>query len=167
MNRRATTAAIAGAAYAVLAGAGCGSISLRGSEARTPILFGPVACIGCASEPSGGAAAPTVAARVRERELAIAMFAGKTTHDTVPLDLAATTAISDPCREDLHVSSVHAGTWGFDVPLLFGMTDTWVEVQSSRAAVPNGSCGPVPWPSAGPDGIVGAAPEMPRNGTRP
>jgi hypothetical protein len=165
MSRRA--AALAGAACALLAGAGCSSISLRASEARTPILLGPVECIGCAPEPGRGAAPPTVAGGVRERELAIGMFGGRPTHGAVPLDVAATNAVPDPCREDLHVSSIHAGTWTLHVPLVFAMTNAWVDVQASRTAVPSGTCGPTPWPSAGPAGIVGAAPETPRDGSRP
>jgi hypothetical protein len=131
-----------------------------------PILLGPVACIGCAPEPGRGAAAPTVAAFGREREIAIAMLAGKVADGTAPLDVVATRAVSDPCREDLHVSGVHAGTWGVNVPVLFGMMNTWIEVQASRVAVPNGACGPAPWPSAGPAGIV-APPEKSRDGGRP
>jgi hypothetical protein len=153
VSPRATTAAIAGAACAVLAGGGCTSISLRASEARTPILLGPVACIGCAPEPGKSAAPPTVTGRVREREYIIVGL-DDVKHDTAPLDLAATRAIPDPCREDLHVSGIHTGTWSFHVPLLFGIGNTWVDVQASRAAVPGGTCGPPPWPSSGPDGIV-------------
>ena len=43
-------AAIAGAAFVVLAGAGCTSLSLRASEARTPICSVP--CRACAARPS-------------------------------------------------------------------------------------------------------------------
>src|SRR4029077_7299318 len=133
VSPRATTAAIAGAACVVLAGAGCSSISLRASEARAPILVGPVACIGCAPEPGRAAAPPTVAGGVREREWAVDLspfYPGQTTRDTAPLDVAATKAVSDPCREDLHVASIHTGAWGFGVPLLFGMSNAWVDVQA-------------------------------------
>jgi hypothetical protein len=167
MSPRVTTSAIAGAACAVLAAAGCSAVSLHASEARAPILLGPVACIGCAPEPGRGAAPPTVSGGVRQRELIVGMFGGIHPGDTKPLDVAATKAVADPCREDLHVSSIHSGAWSFMVPLGFGVGDTWVDVQASRAPVPNGTCGGAPWPSSGPTGIVVAAPEKPREGTRP
>jgi len=142
MSPRALTAAIAGA---VLAGAGCASISLRASEARTPIVLGPVACIGCAPEAARVAAPPTVHGGVRERQYIFPIpgsYGDKIVRETMPLEVAATKVISDPCREDLHVDGIHTGTWGFDVPILFGIGDVWVDVQASRAAVPNGTCGP-------------------------
>ncbi|HXU03750.1 MAG TPA: hypothetical protein VN903_22445 [Polyangia bacterium] len=157
MSPRWTAAAIAGVTGAVLAAAGCTSITLRASEARTPVLLGPVACIGCAPEPGRVAAPPTVAGGVHEREYVIATFPSgaldRITDDTVPLDVAATTAVADPCREDLRVAAVHAGTWSFHVPLIFGIANTWIDAQASRAAVPNGVCGVAPWPSVGPTGI--------------
>ena len=144
MSPRALTAAIVGAAFTALGGAGCTSISLRASEARTPILLGPVACIGCAPEPARGAAPPTVDGVVHERQYIfpiLGSYADKIVRETTPLEVSATKVISDPCREDLHVDGIHTGTWGFDVPILFGIEDVWVDVQASRAAVPNGTCG--------------------------
>jgi hypothetical protein len=158
MRARAITTAVVAAACAMLSGTGCTSLSLRASEARPPILLGPVACIACAPEPARVASGPTVVGGAREREYAVSVYpAGaldRVTHDAVPLDVAATRAVPDPCREDLRVSSIRAGTWSFHLPLLFGIGNTWVDVQASRAAVPNGSCGPAPWPSSGPAGIL-------------
>jgi hypothetical protein len=167
VSPRATKAALAGTACAVLASAGCTSFSLRASEARMPILLGPVACIGCAPEPGRGAAPPTVTGSVHEREYVIAQMDG-IRRDTAPLDVAATKAVPDPCREDLHVSRIHSGAWFLQVvPLLIGFGNAWVEVQASRAVVPNGTCGPTPWPNSEPAGIVGVAPEQPRDRRRP
>ena len=145
-------------------------MSLRASEARTPILLGPVACIGCPSERVRAAASPTVAGGVREREYVFAMFASyadKVDRDSAPLDLAATQAIRDPCREDLRVSSIQTGTWTFHVPILFAMGDAWVDVQASRAAVPNGTCGRPASPSSGPAGSHDKATQKPRGGRGP
>ena len=168
MSARAITIAVAGAAAgAMLTGGGCTSFALRASEARAPILLGPVACIDCAPEPARGAPPPAVAGSARQREYVVAGVLDKITHDGTPLDLAATAAVADPCREDLHVSSIRAGTWSFHLPLLFGIENAWVDVQASRAAVPGGSCGPAPWPSSGPAGIVVAAPAEPRGAGRP
>jgi hypothetical protein len=86
---------------------------------------------------------------------------GSYTHDWGSLDLAVAKAVPDPCREDLHVSGIEAGTWIFSLPLLFVAEERWVDVQASAAAVPHGLCGPAPWPSSGPAGIVAASPEKP------
>src|SRR5262245_14472238 len=132
------------ATAALLAGAGCSSMSLRASEARAPILLGPTSCIGCAPEPARAAAPATVAGGVHQREYIVPIIGtygtAKVADDRVALDAAATKAVSDPCREDLRVSNIEAGTWSFDVPLLFGIGDAWIDVQAARAAVANGSC---------------------------
>jgi hypothetical protein len=164
-------AAIAGAAFAVLAGAGCASFSLRASEARTPILLGPVACMRCAPEPARAVSPPAVVGGIREREYVIAVVlsfaANPKTQDTASLAVAATKAVPDPCREDLRVSSIQTGAWYFDVPLVFAMGDAWIDVQASRAAVTNGSCGHTSSQSPDAAKIVAAARETPRNGRRP
>lgn len=144
MSPRALRVALAGAAFAALAGGGCTSISLRASAARAPILLGPVACIGCAPEPPRAPSTPTVDGGVHSRQYVFPMFgsyADKVARETTPLDVAAADGISDPCREDLHVDGIHTGTWGFDVPILFAIEDVWIDVQASPAAVPNGTCG--------------------------
>ena len=137
--------AFAGAALVVLTGGGCTSITLRASEAKTPILIGAVSCMGCAPEPARGAAPPTTTGGVHERDYIFPLLGGVATarvaHDTEPLDLAATKAVTDPCRWDLRVSSIRTGTWGFHVPILFGIVDSWVDVQASPETVPNGTCG--------------------------
>jgi hypothetical protein len=141
VSPHALTAALA---LAALAGGGCTSISLRASEARTPILLGPVACIGCAPEPARTPSTPAVDGGVRSRQYIFPLFgsyADKVARETTPLDVAADQGISDPCRQDLHVDHIHAGTWGFDVPILFAIEDVWIEVQASPAAVSNGTCG--------------------------
>jgi hypothetical protein len=161
VSPRALPAALAGAACVVLAGAGCASVSARASEARTPILLGPVACMGCAPDPGPAAAPPTVAGGAREREVTIGagvIPVDLVTRDATELDVAATKAVPDPCREDLHVASIGTGTWNLHVPLLLIVSKSWIDVQASRAAVPNGTCGPAPWPSAGPAGIAGRRP---------
>ena len=137
--------AVAGAVFAVLAGGGCNSITLRASEAKTPILVGAVSCMGCAPEPARGAVPPTTTGGVHERDYIFPMLGGFATarvaHDREPLGIAATKAVTDPCRVDLRVSSIRAGTWSFQVPILFGIGDYWVDVQASPTAVPNGTCG--------------------------
>jgi hypothetical protein len=152
---------------AVVAG-GCSSISMRAPEARPPILLGPVACMGCAPASAPGAASPAITGGVHEREYIFPFFgavaSGKDKHRTAPLDAVAAKAVSDPCREDLRVSGLRAGTWGFHVPLLFGMGDTWAEAQASLAPVPNGTCRQTPAP-----GSSSAAPpsQKARAGSRP
>jgi hypothetical protein len=144
---RKSAGVVAGAAVAAIAGGGCSSVTLRAADARTPILLGNVACMGCGAERARGATPPTITGGVHEREYVFPMFAGyasgKVSGDREPLDVAATRAVTDPCREDVHVSSLRTGTWSFDVPLLFGIGDTWVDVQASDVAVANGACGRV------------------------
>ena len=132
-----------------------------------PILVGPVPCIGCA--PARAVASSTVTGSDRDNEVGFPLlctYADSVTHETAPLDLAATKAVPDPCREDLHVSSIQTGSWGFVVPLLFDLGKTWVDVQASRAAVPNGTCGDTPMPSAGPTGIMSVASDKARDGRK-
>jgi hypothetical protein len=166
---RARSLAGAFAACALVVGAGCTSISLRASEARMPVLLGPVACIGCDPVAGQGAAPPTVRGGVRERSVGIPapLPLGSLTYDRASLDLAVAKAVADPCREDLHVSAIEAGTWIFHVPILLVAVDTWVDVQASGAAVPSGTCGPAPWPSSGPAGVITASPENPSNRRQP
>ena len=125
----------------------------------------------CAPEPTRVASPQAVAGGIRQREYVIALVMSfaltPEAHDAASLDVAATKAVPDPCREDLHVSSIQTGAWYFDVPLVFAMGDTWIHVQASRAAVANGSCGRTSSQSSGAKTIMAAATDKPHNGGRP
>ena len=64
-----------------------------------------------------------MAGGIRQREYVIALVMSfaltPEAQDAASLDVAATKAVPDPCREDLHVSSIQTGAWYFDVPLVF------------------------------------------------
>jgi hypothetical protein len=135
---------------------GCRAATYDASRAVSPVLVGPVRCIGCA---------PTETPRASEGDLTdeviVENFAGSSPSVTVIRDttgfpqlvLQAGLAIPDACRGDIQITHIHAASYG-TVLLGGAATTAKIEISARPVPVPTGSCARRPWPYVGPAGVV-------------
>jgi hypothetical protein len=150
-------------------------------HAPTPVTLGPVRCIGCRAESASASGAKAEGIEDESSGhgggyvVPVVFWVFYGTWQTVTptrLGLVSAKAISDLCRDDVHISKLKASAasafalffWDYGVG-----TDTTAGKQTRN----DGVCPPASWPFAGPNGIVyvgkptadpkqsGASPQLP------
>ena len=161
----AITAAMVAVA-AIVAGVGCQATTMSAPNARSPILIGPVACIGCAATPPPAAAAPLVDSSNFHYMASPYSWMYQRRQPALASKIRA--LVADPCSADVQVSRLQASARGV-FAFLFAMTSVEVEVQAIPRLVPGGSCyGARPAAPVGdPDGSFAAPGTPPAPPSRP
>jgi hypothetical protein len=164
-RRRASIFAMAGATV-VLSGLGCQATTMSAASAGTPILIGPIACIGCAptQPPSLSGEVPVVDSS--SIQFMAAPNAWAWTRVRPSMGRKTQDRVADRCRVDFQISSLHARAYGVWA-LFFAMTSVEVEVRATPRAVAGGSCygSRPPEPPSGPYGAGAFPPPTPASPT--
>jgi hypothetical protein len=141
----------------------CVATSVMTASTQTPVLIGPVACIGCrpTSAPAQTTApfadsAEHTSGYVTLPRIGDVGFFG----DTPPtIDAKALALAPDPCTADVHLSKITAGSFGV-VALVYADAKQTVKVAGSVRPVPGGSC----LMPSGPYVVTGGGPPRPGAG---
>jgi hypothetical protein len=138
---------------------GCVTATMTATSARVPVLLGPVPCIGCLAAPAAkvpAIASVTDAADHRSGYVWVPFLNGDvgfSGDDPPVVGLKVDTLTSDVCKADLRVSRINVRSAGLTA-LIAARTVQSVELDGDLLLVPDGTCGPRPWPYSGPRGIV-------------
>jgi hypothetical protein len=135
----------------------CVATSVMTATTQTPVLIGPVACIGCRA----GAAPPQTTAAIADSAVHTSGYVtlprigdvGFFGDTPATIDAKAFALAPDPCTADVHLSKITAGSFGV-VALVYA---------DAKQTVPGGSClmpsgpyvvtgGGAPPPSSAPGG---------------
>ncbi len=116
---------------------GCSSVDMTAAQARSPILLGPIACIGCAGRPPERTEATWQTARARRRAIGALTLVDTGNEKSFFFGQGLTT---NPCGEDFRLSDLHSSAWVLHVPILFYMADLSIDAELTRTLVPGGKC---------------------------
>jgi hypothetical protein len=138
---------------------GCIMTTMTATSARVPVLLGPVRCIDCLAAPTPkvpAIASVTDAADHRSGYAWVPFLNGDvgfSADDPPVVGLKVDTLASDVCKVDLRISRVNVRSTGLTA-LIVARVEQSVELEGDLLLVPDGACGPRPWPYSGPRGIV-------------
>jgi hypothetical protein len=149
-----------GALAACIPSLACVATSVMTATTQTPVLIGPVACIGCratsAPPQTTGAIADSAvhtSGYVTLPRIGDVGFFGDT---PATIDAKAFAVAPDPCTADVHLSKITAGSFGV-VALVYADAKQTVKVAGGVRAVPGGSC----LMPSGPYVVTGGGPPAP------
>lgn len=119
----------------LLSVSGCGVTTMSAVEAASPILLGPVSCIGCSPQPADVVAVEWQTAVSSHRGFSMLMLKDGRSKATGFGRLTG-----NVCSDDFHLSRLRVGAWVFSIPVLYTVSDLYIEAAVTRAVVRNGRC---------------------------
>jgi hypothetical protein len=142
-----------------LSSTGCIMTTMTATSARVPVLLGPVPCIACLAAPTPKVPAIASVTDTADHRSGYAWVpflngdVGFSADDAPVVGLKVDTLTSDVCNADLRISRVNVRSNGLTA-LIVARVEQSVELDGDLLLVPDGACGPRPWPYSGPRGIV-------------
>jgi hypothetical protein len=129
---------------------GCASTTLGGSEARVPVLLGPVPCIGCAPGSATRVTPATMPAGSLRKDLVCPFcvplvpgpaYVGNWEHATA-FKRHADYLGAPGCGGALQLTSLRARAWTFAIPPFFWYTGNGVDGEVTAVRASEGRCSP-------------------------
>lgn len=139
---------------ASMSGTGCATqVTMSAPQVQSPVLVGPVACIGCPPRKSASEA-PFADSSISYYQsaggISVTTWERKRTSPGIGRTVGL---VPDPCRADIHVSRLYSRAYG-TYALIYGRSAIEIDLEASLARVELGSC----WRPPGSDSLAPALP---------